>query len=107
MVDQVLAFGCIVRFGVTRSGMVHVSELDVQRTAVVADAWKEGDVMDVKILEVLDNGNKLRLSRKAVLVEDAAAQVCDVTIRQTRHTHSLMFITFICLFCLHAPFIDR
>ncbi len=74
VVDQVLAFGCIVRFGVTRSGMVHVSELDVRRTAVVEDAWKEGDVMDVKIIEVMGNGN-IRLSRKAVLVDDAAAQV--------------------------------
>lgn len=57
--------------------MVHVSELDVQRTAVVADAWKEGDTMDVKIIEVLDNGN-IRLSRKAVLVDDAAAQGIDL-----------------------------
>lgn len=62
---EVKEFGCIVQIVPGRSGLVHVSELSLER---IQDAtkgpFKEGDLMDVKLLSVGDNG-RLSLSRCA------------------------------------------
>lgn len=58
-----MAFGCVVDFGVGKSGLVHVSELDTQRTADATETWKVGDTMDVKLLEFDKNSGRCKLSR--------------------------------------------
>ena len=65
-----VAFGCFVEVLPGKEGLVHVSELDVARIADVAACFKEGDVMDVKLVEINDKG-QLRLSRKAVMLAAA------------------------------------
>ena len=62
-VSNVMPFGCIVDFAVGRSGLVHVSELDTQRTADATDKWKVGDTMDVSILEFDKASGRCKLSR--------------------------------------------
>lgn len=68
-VAAVNTFGVFVEYAMGKQGLVHVSELDNERGASLGN-WKEGDLMDVMLLELLENG-KVRLSRKAVMGRDA------------------------------------
>ncbi|KAL0019747.1 hypothetical protein WJX77_011122 [Trebouxia sp. C0004] len=70
-VGSVMPFGCIVDFAPGKSGLVHVSELDVGRTADPTTVWKAGDKIDVKILEYDKASGRCKLSRKAVMQEDS------------------------------------
>ena len=56
-------------------GLVHISQLANERVRQVTDVVREGDVIDVKVLEV-DKSGKIRLSRKEALkdAEHGAAQ---------------------------------
>lgn len=56
------AYGCFVALNSRVQGLVHVSELNVDRVADPADLFAEGDSMDVKVLEKNQKG-QLRLSR--------------------------------------------
>jgi polyribonucleotide nucleotidyltransferase len=49
-------------------GLVHISQLANERVRQVTDVVREGDVIDVKVLEV-DKSGKIRLSRKEALKE--------------------------------------
>jgi len=49
---------------------VHISQLAHERVRKVSDVLKEGDVIDVKVLEV-DKSGKIRLSRKETLKKPA------------------------------------
>ncbi len=60
---SVMPFGCIVDFAPGKSGLVHVSELDVGRTADPTAIWKAGDKIDVKILEYDKASGRCKLSR--------------------------------------------
>jgi polyribonucleotide nucleotidyltransferase len=49
-------------------GLVHISELAPYRVREVTDLVKEGDEMTVKVISIDETG-KVRLSRKAVIME--------------------------------------
>lgn len=65
-VTSVLEFGALVEILPGKVGLCHVSELALQRVENVASVVKEGDLVDVKLLEINAKG-QLRLSRRAVL----------------------------------------
>ncbi|MBI4679274.1 MAG: polyribonucleotide nucleotidyltransferase [Elusimicrobia bacterium] len=65
-VVSIKEFGAFVEILPGKEGLLHISQIDVQRVARVEDVLKEGDEVEVKVLEV-DNDGKIRLSRKAVL----------------------------------------
>lgn len=50
-----------------KDGLLHVSEIDYKRVENVEDVLKEGDKIQVKLLEIDPKTGKLRLSRKALL----------------------------------------
>ncbi|MEK7746706.1 MAG: polyribonucleotide nucleotidyltransferase [Elusimicrobiota bacterium] len=58
-------FGAFVEIMPGREGLLHISQIDVNRVARVTDVLKEGQEIEVKVLEVSREG-KIRLSRKAV-----------------------------------------
>lgn len=66
VVKSIKDFGAFVEILPGTDGLVHISELDYKRVAKVADVLKEGDKVDVKVLDV-DNRGRIRLSRKALL----------------------------------------
>ena len=72
-VVQVAPFGAFVEVAPKRDGLLHVSEWDVTRTASIADVVKEGDLVDVMVMEVAEGTGKIKLSRKAVLILDGIA----------------------------------
>jgi polyribonucleotide nucleotidyltransferase len=65
-VVSIKEFGAFVEIFPGKEGLLHISQIDVNRVARVEDVLKEGDPVEVKVIEV-DNDGKIRLSRKAVL----------------------------------------
>ena len=65
-VKSTTAFGAFVEILPGRDGLLHISELQHERTRKTEDVVKKGDIVRVKLLEVDDRG-KMRLSRKALL----------------------------------------
>jgi polyribonucleotide nucleotidyltransferase len=69
----VVDFGAFVEIMPGTDGLVHISQLAHERVRQVTDVVREGDVIDVKVLEV-DKSGKIRLSRKEALkAEDQGA----------------------------------
>jgi len=58
--------GAIVEFLPKKSGLLHISQLEHHRVENVDDVLSVGDRVEVKLLEIQDDG-KFRLSRKALL----------------------------------------
>src|SRR5437870_4080564 len=65
-VRKIVDFGAFVEILPGTDGLVHISQLSHERVRKVSDVLKEGDVIDVKVLEV-DRSGKIRLSRKETL----------------------------------------
>ena len=60
-------FGAFVEIFPGTDGLLHISEISENRIKAVRDELKEGDQILVKVLAL--EGNKIKLSRKAVLRE--------------------------------------
>jgi len=72
-VAKLMDFGAFVTILPGRDGLVHVSQISNERVEKVGDKLKEGDLVRVKVLEV-DKQGRIRLSIKAVLEDEQAAQ---------------------------------
>jgi polyribonucleotide nucleotidyltransferase len=66
-VVRLVDFGAFVEIFPGTDGLLHISEVSENRIKNVRDELKEGDQIMVKVLAL--EGNKIRLSRKAVLKE--------------------------------------
>lgn len=66
-VKSIVAFGAFVEILPGKEGLLHISELDWKRVNSVEDVLKEGDTVEVKLLEVDQRTGKLKLSRRALL----------------------------------------
>ncbi len=64
-VVRIAEFGAFVEIFPGTDGLLHISEIAEQRIRAVRDELKEGDQVLVKVLAI--EGNKIRLSRKALL----------------------------------------
>ncbi|MGA8274264.1 MAG: polyribonucleotide nucleotidyltransferase, partial [Candidatus Sulfotelmatobacter sp.] len=69
-VTRLADFGAFVEIIPGTDGLLHISEVAEHRIADVRDELKEGDQVLVKVLAV--EGNRIRLSRKAILKEQRA-----------------------------------
>jgi polyribonucleotide nucleotidyltransferase len=66
MVKKIVEFGAFVGVLPNQDGLLHVSEIAHERVNRVEDYLKEGDEVEVKVIEV-DKAGKVRLSRKVLL----------------------------------------
>lgn len=66
VVKTVMPYGVFVEFN-GKSGLLHVSEISHSRIENVEDYLKEGDEVQVKLIEIDKKTGKMRLSRKALL----------------------------------------
>jgi polyribonucleotide nucleotidyltransferase len=64
-VVKVMEFGAFVNFFGSKDGLVHISQLSLQKVAQTKDIVKEGDKVKVKLMGFDDRG-KTRLSMKVV-----------------------------------------
>jgi polyribonucleotide nucleotidyltransferase len=71
-VVRIADFGAFVEIFPGTDGLLHISEIAEARIRAVRDELKEGDQILVKVLAI--EGNKIRLSRKAVLREQRDKQ---------------------------------
>ncbi|MEW9501257.1 polyribonucleotide nucleotidyltransferase [Jeotgalibacillus marinus] len=67
-VKRIEKFGAFVEIFSGKDGLVHISELQEERTNKVEDILKLGDEIEVKVTEI-DNQGRVNLSRKAVIRE--------------------------------------
>lgn len=65
-VVKIMDFGAFVEVMPNTQGLLHISEIAHERIRQVTDVLKEGDVIDVKVLDI-DRAGRIKLSRKAVL----------------------------------------
>ena len=64
-----MPYGCFVEILPGKDGLLHISEIDWKRLETVEEAGiKEGDKIQVKLLEIDDKTGKYKLSHK-VLIE--------------------------------------
>jgi polyribonucleotide nucleotidyltransferase len=70
-VSRIVDFGAFVEIFPGVDGLLHISEISERRIRDVRDELKEGQQVMVKCIG--KEGNKIKLSRKAVLLDEAAA----------------------------------
>jgi polyribonucleotide nucleotidyltransferase len=70
IVRRTTDFGAFVEIMPGTDGLVHISELDLNRVKRVEDIVRVGDRIDVKVINI-DQDGKVRLSRKALLTGPA------------------------------------
>ena len=88
-VTRVADFGAFVKIAPAIEGLVHISELSYKRVARVSSVVNEGDEIDVKILSIDTDGQKVSLSHKACTAPPApkaggkpAAEEADLPARE-------------------------
>ncbi len=62
-VTRIVTFGAFVEILPGQEGLVHISQLHEDRVGEVGDVVKEGDEIDVKVIEI-DEFNRVNLSKK-------------------------------------------
>jgi len=66
-VKTIVQFGAFVEILPNKDGLLHISEIDWKKVQKVEDVLKEGDEIEVKLIEVDQKSGKLKLSRKVLL----------------------------------------
>jgi polyribonucleotide nucleotidyltransferase len=67
IVKGIQTFGAFVEILPGKQGLLHISEIDWQRVDQVEDVLKEGDEVEVKLLDIDTKNGKLSLSRKVLM----------------------------------------
>ena len=72
-VSSVKDFGAFIEIAPGKDGLCHISELSTGYVKSVDEICKAGDKLQVKVIAI-DDQNRVKLSRKAVLAEQAEAE---------------------------------
>jgi polyribonucleotide nucleotidyltransferase len=65
-VRKIMDFGAFCEFLPGKEGLLHISQIDTRRINKVADVLKVGDVVEVRLMKIDDEG-RFNLSRKVLL----------------------------------------
>ncbi|MCK4518726.1 MAG: S1 RNA-binding domain-containing protein, partial [Candidatus Omnitrophica bacterium] len=65
-VTKIMSFGLFVELEKDIEGLVHVSELEEKPSGDLAETFKEGDEIKVKVIKLDDEERKIGLSTKSV-----------------------------------------
>lgn len=66
-VKSIMPFGAFIEILPGKDGLLHISEIDWKRVEKTEDVLKEGQEVEVKLIEVDAKSGKLKLSRKVLL----------------------------------------
>ena len=72
-VTRIVDFGAFVEILPGKEGLVHISQIAHERVNKVSDFLEEGQILDVKVVEI-DRQNRIRLSIKDLLEKPAAPE---------------------------------
>jgi polyribonucleotide nucleotidyltransferase len=67
IIKSIVQFGAFVEIIPGKEGLLHISEIDWKRLNTVEEVLKEGEEIEVKLIDVDPKTGKLKLSRKALL----------------------------------------
>jgi len=66
-VKSIMPFGAFVEILPGKDGLLHISEIEWRRLEKVEEVLKEGDMVEVKLIEIDKKTGKLKLSRKVLM----------------------------------------
>jgi polyribonucleotide nucleotidyltransferase len=66
-VKTIVQFGAFVEILPNKDGLLHISEIDWKKIRTVDEVLKEGDMVEVKLIDIDPKTGKLKLSRKVLL----------------------------------------
>jgi polyribonucleotide nucleotidyltransferase len=66
-VKTIVQFGAVIEILPNKDGLRHISEIDWKKIKTVDEVLKEGDEVEVKLIEIDPKTGKLKLSRKVLL----------------------------------------
>jgi polyribonucleotide nucleotidyltransferase len=66
-VKSIVPFGAFVEILPGKDGLLHISEIEWRRLEKVEDVLKEGETVEVKLIDIDQRSGKLKLSRKVLL----------------------------------------
>ena len=66
-VKSIMPYGAFIGISSNTDGLLHVSEIAWERVENVEDVLKEGQEIDVKLIDIDERSGKLKLSRKVLL----------------------------------------
>jgi polyribonucleotide nucleotidyltransferase len=66
-VKSIMPYGAFIGISSNTDGLLHVSEISWERVENVEDVLKEGQEIEVKLIDIDERSGKLKLSRKALL----------------------------------------
>lgn len=66
-VKTIVQFGAFVEILPNKDGLLHISEIDWKKIKTVDEVLKEGDEIEVKLIDIDPKNGKLKLSRKVLL----------------------------------------
>ncbi len=76
-VKNITTFGAFVEILPGKDGLLHISEISHERLPSMDGVFKEGDLVEVKLIGVEDKSGKLKLSRKVLLPKPERAAHAD------------------------------
>lgn len=84
-VRSVMPYGVFVEFLPGKDGLLHISEIDWKRLETIEESGlKEGDEIEVKLLDIDPKTGKFKLSRKVLLPKPERAEKSDRPERRER-----------------------
>jgi polyribonucleotide nucleotidyltransferase len=66
-VKTIVQFGAFIEILPNKDGLLHISEIDWKKIKTVDEVLKEGDEVEVKLIDIDPKTGKLKLSRKVLL----------------------------------------
>ncbi|MFH2096362.1 MAG: polyribonucleotide nucleotidyltransferase [Bacteroidota bacterium] len=66
-VKSIMTYGAFVEILPNTDGLLHISEVQWKRLKTVEEVLKEGDIIEVKVIDIDKKSGKLKLSRKVLL----------------------------------------
>ena len=66
-VKTIVQFGAFVEILPNKDGLLHISEIDWKKVMKVEDVLKEGQEIEVKVIDIDPKTGKIKLSRKELL----------------------------------------
>jgi len=86
VVKRIEPYGAFVEIIPGQDGLLHISELAMERTPDIRDVLSEGDEMRVRIIDI-DSNDRIKLSRRVILEDEARARGEDIAEREPAQRH--------------------